>query len=110
MILVDLECVSMSRPNRPLFENVSVTVSAGDRLGVVGINGTGKSTLLSVMAGSREPEGGTLRRGRGVSIAVLDQITHLRAGTVRNAVGAGWRGEAALQRLGVGDLFDRSVD
>ena len=40
----------MSRPLRPLFEDVSVTVEAGDRLGVVGINGTGKSTLLEAIA------------------------------------------------------------
>lgn len=107
VILVDLERVSMSRPNRPLFSDVSVTVSAGDRLGVVGINGTGKSTLLSVIAGTRDPEGGTVRRGRDVSIAVVDQVTRLPEGTVRDAVGAGWRGEAALDRLGVGDLMDR---
>ena len=56
----------MSRPNRPLFSDVSLTVSAGDRLRVVGINGTGKSTLLSVIAGTRQPEGGAVRRGRDV--------------------------------------------
>ena len=50
----------MSRPLRPLFSDVSVTVASGDRLGVVGINGTGKSTLLSVIAGTREPETGTV--------------------------------------------------
>jgi ATP-binding cassette subfamily F protein uup len=109
VILVDIDRVSMSRPNRPLFSDVSVTVSAGDRLGVVGINGTGKSTLLSVIAGTREPEGGTVRRGRDVSVAVVDQVTRLPSGTVRDAVGAGWRGEAALDRLGVGDLMDRST-
>ncbi|MDW3217442.1 MAG: ABC-F family ATP-binding cassette domain-containing protein [Acidimicrobiales bacterium] len=109
MILVDVERVNMSRPNRPVFSDVSVTIAAGDRLGVVGINGTGKSTLLSVIAGTREPEGGTIRRGRDVSIAVVDQVTKLPPGTVRDAVGAGWRGEAALDRLGVGDLMDRST-
>jgi ATP-binding cassette subfamily F protein uup len=109
VILVDIERVSMSRPNRPLFSDVSVTVSAGDRLGVVGINGTGKSTLLSIIAGTREPESGTIRRGRDVSIAVVDQVTTLPSGTVRDAVGGGWRGEAALDRLGVGDLLDRST-
>lgn len=110
MILVDVERVTMSRPNRPLFSDVSVTVSAGDRLGVVGINGTGKSTLLSVIAGTREPESGTIRRRRDVAVAVVDQVTRLSAGTVREAVGGGWRGEAALDRLGVGDLMDRPTD
>jgi ABC transport system ATP-binding/permease protein len=110
VILVDVERVSMSRPNRPLFNDVSVTVSAGDRLGVVGINGTGKSTLLSIIAGTREPESGNVRRGRGVTVAALAQVTRLPDGTVREAVGAGWRGEAALDRLGVGDLMDRPTD
>ena len=100
----------MSRPLRPLFEDVSVTVETGDRLGVVGINGTGKSTLLSVIAGTREPETGSVRRGRGVSMAAVDQVTALPAGTVRDAVSGGWRGEAALHRLGLAELIDRSVD
>ena len=100
----------MSRPLRPLFQDVSVTVEAGDRLGVVGINGTGKSTLLSVIAGTREPEGGTVRRGRGVTMAAVDQVTTLGFGSVRDAVGGGWRGEAALHRLGLADVIDRPVD
>jgi len=110
MILVDATGITMMRPDRPLFSDVSVTVSTGDRLGVVGINGTGKTTLLDVLAGSRQPEGGLLTRGGGVTIATLDQVTNLAAGTVRNAVGAGWRGEAALDKLGLGDLFDRPTD
>ena len=100
----------MSRPDRPLFNNVSVTVSTGDRLGVVGINGAGKTTLLSVIAGNRMPESGEVRRKKGVSVAALDQITELRAGSVRQAVGGGWRGEAALQRLGMGDKIDREIE
>ena len=110
MILVDVERVSMSRPLRPLFSDVSVTVASGDRLGVVGINGTGKSTLLSVIAGTREPETGTVRRGRGITMAAVDQVTTLPSGSVRGAVGGGWRGEAALHRLGLAEVIDRSVD
>ena len=109
MILVDVERVSMSRPLRPLFSDVSVTVASGDRLGVVGINGTGKSTLLSVIAGTREPETGTVRRGRGVTMAAVDQVTTLHP-AVGGAVGGGWRGEAALHRLGLAEVIDRSVD
>lgn len=110
MILVDVERVSMSRPLRPLFSDVSVTVASGDRLGVVGINGTGKSTLLSVIAGTRMPETGTVRRGRGVTLVAVDQVTTLPSGSVRDAVGGGWRGEAALHRLGLAEVIDRPVD
>ena len=62
MILVDAASVSVRRPDRPLFEDLSVTISSGERWGVVGINGTGKSTLLRVLAGTAEPEDGTVRR------------------------------------------------
>ena len=110
MILVDVDRVSMSRPDRLLFGDVSVTVSTGDRVGVVGINGTGKTTLLSVIAGQRIPESGGVRRKKGVSIATLEQITELQSGSVREAVGGGWQGEAALQRLGMGDKIDRGIE
>lgn len=110
VILVDVDSVSMSRPNRPLFTDVSVTVASGDRLGVVGINGTGKSTLLSIIAGTRDAEGGEVRRGRGVRVAAVDQVTTLPTGTVREAVGGDWRGEAAIHRLGLAELIDRPTD
>ncbi|HMX09141.1 MAG TPA: ATP-binding cassette domain-containing protein, partial [Microthrixaceae bacterium] len=55
MILVDAAGVTAVRPGRPLFEDLSVTVSTGDRLGIVGLNGCGKSTLLSILAGTTDP-------------------------------------------------------
>jgi ATP-binding cassette subfamily F protein uup len=108
--LVDIHGLQMSRPGRPLFTDVSMTVSAGDRWGVVGINGAGKSTLLSVLAGTVEPEAGSIRRGRDVGVAAVSQVTDLPDGTVREAVGEGWRGESVLDRLGLGELLDTSVD
>ena len=118
-ILVDLERVSARRPDRPLFEDLSLVVSTGDRLGVVGVNGTGKSTLLRVLAGTAEPESGTVRRGRGVRIGILDQQPSLPAGSVRAAVGpgpggsgvsiGGWEAAEILERLGMGGLADADV-
>src|SRR5690606_31980554 len=86
VILVDAAGVAMSRPGKPLFADLSVTVSSGDRLAVVGINGCGKSTLLQVLSGAREPEAGTVRRGRGTRVSVLDQDAPLPAGTVAEVV------------------------
>jgi ABC transport system ATP-binding/permease protein len=108
-ILVDLERVSARRPDRPLFESLSLTVSTGDRLGVVGVNGTGKSTLLRVLAGAAEPESGLVRRGRGVRVGCLDQQPVLPAGSVREAVGTGWETAEILERLGMGGLADADV-
>ncbi len=114
-ILVDLDGVTMTRPGRPLFEEVSLTVAGGDRIGIVGLNGTGKSTLLGVLAGAVEPEGGTVRRGRSVRVGVLDQQPELDGPTVVDAVGEGpngrWEAEAVLDRLGIPASFhDRAVD
>jgi ABC transport system ATP-binding/permease protein len=108
-VLVDLEHVSARRPDRPLFEDLSLTVSDGDRVGVVGINGTGKSTLLRLIAGVDEPEEGRIRRGRGSSVDWLDQDPRLPAGTVTQAVGEGWEVAAILERLGMGPLAAADV-
>ncbi len=110
VILVDCDRISLHRPGRPLFDDLSVTVSTGDRLGVVGLNGTGKSTLLRVLAGLQEPESGTIRRGRGARVAMLDQEAALPAGTALEAVGDSWEAAAVLDRVGMGAHADRPID
>jgi ATP-binding cassette subfamily F protein uup len=109
VILVDAQDLAVSRPGKPLFADLSLTVSSGDRLAVVGINGTGKSTLLGVLAGTVEPDAGIVRRGRGARVVALDQLAVLPEGTVRTAVGGGWEGEAVLDRLGLADLVDEDL-
>jgi ATP-binding cassette subfamily F protein uup len=106
MILVDASGVSMNRPGRPLFADLSVTVSTGDRLGIVGLNGTGKSTLLRVLLGAEQPEQGVVRRGRSVRAAMLDQAAPLPEGTVRDVIGPSWEANAVADRLGLADLLD----
>src|ERR1700716_1419370 len=105
-MLVDLDRVGATRPDRPLFSGLSLTVAPGDRLGVVGINGAGKSTLLRVIAGAAPTQEGTVRRGRGVRVEFLEQHPELPEGTVAHAVGAGWEAAAVLERLGMGSLAD----
>ena len=113
MIVIDAQNLSASRPNRPLFANLSLTVSTGDRIGIVGINGCGKSTLLRIIAGELEPDTGEVRLGRNARIGVLPQQPVLPAGNVRDAVTKGldvaWRGEAALTQLGMGNMFDANT-
>lgn len=105
----------MTRPDRALFSEVSLTMSSGDRLGVVGINGTGKSTLLRVIAGKIEPEFGQVTPGSGVRVSMLDQQDSLPVGTVLEAVTTGlstekWEAESVLTRLGMGGHMDRQTD
>jgi len=78
-----------------------LTISSGDRIGVVGINGVGKTTLLRIIAGSLIPDSGTIRRGRDVRVGLLEQIPRLPSGTVRETLGVGWEIDAALDRLGM---------
>ena len=115
MILIDAQGLGASRPNRPLFTDLSLTLNDGDRIGVVGLNGCGKSTLLTMMSGDREPDAGVVRRGRNARVGALPQLPVLPAGTVRSAVcdgldGQEWRGQAMLSRLGMGDMLDASTD
>jgi ATP-binding cassette subfamily F protein uup len=117
MILVDVDAVTITRPERDLLRDVSLTISTGERIGVVGINGTGKSTLLRVLAGAETPDAGTVRRGRDATIAVLDQDPVLPSGTVREAAVAGlgegastWEIEAILDRLGMTPLLDARTE
>lgn len=56
-MVVDLVGVGMSRPGRELLDNVDLTIHQGDRVGIVGINGTGKSTLMGVISGRINPNG-----------------------------------------------------
>ena len=110
-VLVDLQQVAARSADRALFEGVSLTVSDGDRIGVVGINGTGKSTLLRLVAGVDSPLEGKVLRGRGARVGFLDQHPQLPSGTVSDAVGKGWEAEAALDRLGLGgELGTRTAE
>ena len=110
MILIDVDAVTMTRPERDLLRDVSLTVSTGDRIGLVGINGTGKSTLLRIIAGTETPEAGQIRRGKGVSVAVLDQDAALPPGTVRDVVGTAWEVEAILDKLGMSAKLDARTE
>ncbi|RZQ63473.1 ABC-F family ATP-binding cassette domain-containing protein [Amycolatopsis suaedae] len=84
--LVNLESVSKSYGVRPLLDDVSLGVAAGDRIGVVGLNGGGKTTLLEVLARIAEPDSGRVSHTRDLRIAVVTQRSDLTEGTVRDAV------------------------
>ncbi len=113
VIVIDAQGLAASRPNRPLFRDLSITVSTGDRIGVVGLNGCGKSTLLRILTGELAPDSGEVRTGRNARVGILPQHPVLIPGTVRDAASAGvetWRAEAALSRLGMGDMLDARTD
>lgn len=70
--------VSLHYSEKPLLDHVNLTISDGDRIGVVGRNGAGKSTLLRLLAGREEPDRGEVSVRRGLSVAYLPQTPTLR--------------------------------
>jgi ATPase subunit of ABC transporter with duplicated ATPase domains len=71
--LLGAESLHLEYPTRVVFESVTLGLAEGDRIGIVGRNGDGKSTLLSLLSGRLEPDSGRVTRRRDVSVGVLDQ-------------------------------------
>ncbi|MFI2234156.1 ABC-F family ATP-binding cassette domain-containing protein [Nocardia testacea] len=93
--LINLEQVSKSFGITPLLDGVSLGVHSGDRIGVVGLNGGGKTTLLEVLTGIEEPDSGRVSRLGGLRMAVVTQRGVLPEGaTVGDVVLAGLADDA----------------
>lgn len=73
MNLLTIDNMSKSYTERLLFDKVTLGIHEGDKMGVIGINGTGKSTLLKIIAGLEEPDEGTVTKGRTIRIGYLPQ-------------------------------------
>ena len=103
--LLNLEKVSKSYGVRPLLAEVSIGIGAGDRIGIVGRNGDGKTTLLEVMSGIEEPDTGRVSQQRGLLIGYLHQGDELvDTHSVREAVLGGrsdheWAADAMLREI-----------
>ena len=109
-VLVDLEDVTLAGPDAPILDQVRLTISAGERVGVVGINGTGKSALLALIAGELAPSTGSVRQRRHLRLAHLPQDPAAAPETtVADAVGADVAAVALADRLGLAALLSRPV-
>ncbi|TCJ30395.1 ABC-F family ATP-binding cassette domain-containing protein [Nocardioides jejuensis] len=118
--LISLEKVSKSYGIRPLLTEVSLGIGVGERVGIVGRNGGGKTTLLEVMTGLEEPDAGRVSMNRGLLIGYLHQGDALHDDhTVREAVLRGkadheWAAETSTREivevLLAGLDLDRVVD
>jgi ATP-binding cassette subfamily F protein uup len=103
--LVNLEAVGKAYGTTVVFEDVSLGVADGERIGVVGRNGGGKSTLLRLIVGTETPDAGRVTRTGGIGVAQVDQRSDLPAGTsVRGyVVGHGaeheWAGDAVIRAV-----------
>ncbi|MDT4926754.1 MAG: transport system ATP-binding/permease protein [Pseudonocardiales bacterium] len=103
--LVNLEDVTKAYGTTVVLTGVSLGIADGDRVGVVGRNGGGKSTLLRLILGEEPPDSGRVTQTRGLRLARVDQRGDLPAGTsVRHyVVGHGaeheWAGDAAVRAI-----------
>ena len=73
MNLVTAEHLTKSYTERLIFDDTDFSINEGDKIGLIGVNGTGKSTLLKLVAGLEEPDSGTIVRGRNLAIRYLSQ-------------------------------------
>ncbi len=101
--LLGAESLHLEFPTRVIFDEVTAGLNEGDRIGVVGKNGDGKSTLMRLLAGRMEPDGGRVTRRRGVTIGMLDQSDDLVSGqTVGHTIVGDidehlWAGDAKIR-------------
>ena len=85
--IINIEGVSKAFDIRPLLVDVSLGISEGERIGIVGRNGGGKSTLLKILAGLEEPDAGRVTRANWAKLGSLSQVDSAGAGaTVRDVV------------------------
>jgi ATP-binding cassette subfamily F protein uup len=101
--LMNLKAVEKGYGSRPVLRNITLGVSAGERIGVVGRNGGGKSTLLRLIAGVERPDAGALTRPGDVGVALLGQRDELdEQRTIRETLVGGradheWLGDSAFR-------------
>lgn len=108
--LLGAEALHLEFPTKVVFDGVSLGVEEGDRIGIVGRNGDGKSSLLAMLAGRLEPDSGRVTMRGGVRVGVLDQSDTLDDSlTVREAVVGDraeheWAGDARVRDVIAGLL------
>jgi ATP-binding cassette subfamily F protein uup len=80
--LLGAEALHLEYPNRVIFDSVTIGIDEGQRIGIVGRNGDGKSTLMRLMAGTLEPNSGRVTRRGGILLGMLDQADELGDDTI----------------------------
>ena len=110
--LLGAESLHLEYPTRIIFDSVTVGINEGDRIGVVGRNGDGKSTLLRLLAGTLEPDAGRVTRRGGIRLGMLDQADELHSERTVHEVVIGdidehvWAGDPKVRDVIAGLIAD----
>lgn len=109
MNIINIEHISKIYGNKIIFEDASFGIQQGDKVGIVGINGTGKTTLLRMVEGMEVPDSGQIIRQSGIKTAFLAQNPEYDPkGTVETYAMEGnpdtdWKVQSNLEQLGIRD-------
>ena len=115
MNIINIEHISKIFGEKVIFEDASFGIQQGDKIGIVGINGTGKSTLLRMIAGEEEPDQGQIIRQNGLKIAYLPQNPHFPKGATVSSYalnGNGdkdWLVQSNMTKLGI-EVSEQEVE
>ena len=110
MNIINIEHIDKIFGDKVIFHDASLGIQQGDKIGIIGINGTGKSTLLKIIAGEEEPDTGEVIYQNGLKILYLPQNPEFpREGTLASYALKGdpqtdWQVESYLNILGITDL------
>ena len=114
MNIINIEHISKIYGEKVIYEDASFGIQQGDKIGIVGINGTGKSTLLRMIAGEETPDAGQIIRQNGLKIAYVAQNpvfpadADIRSYAFTRGSGEDWQAESNLRKLGI-TRFDEKI-
>lgn len=115
MNIINIEHISKVYGEKTIYKDASFGIQQGDKIGIVGINGTGKSTLLKMVAGEEVPDEGQIIRQNGLKIAYVPQNpvfpegADIRSYAFEKGAGEDWQVESNLTELGITDL-DQKIE
>ena len=113
MNIINLEHINKIYGEKVIFEDASFGIQERDKIGIVGINGTGKSTLLKVIAGEEVPDSGQVIRQNGLKLAFVPQNpvfpdgADIRSYALKSGTDESWQVESNLTELGITDYEEK---
>ncbi|HBC96788.1 MAG TPA: ABC transporter, partial [Clostridium sp.] len=99
MNLLTAENISKNYGEKILLDNISLGINEGDKIGIIGINGTGKSTLLKILTGFEVPDGGKITTANKCSMGYLPQNSDFNSGENMTVLEQIFRGNSPVMKL-----------